>query len=63
MVYGKWWKSPELLEHFEQWNLLEDISKADPNWPPPEWLKNPPPEREPYDPNAVNLDPNYIPFP
>ena len=62
LVYGPWWQSPELSKNFEKWNLFEDISKADPNWPPPDWIKNPPPEGAPYDPNLINLDPNYIPF-
>ena len=35
VVYGEWWESAELLEKFKQWNLLEDIAKADPNRDPP----------------------------
>ncbi len=61
-VYGFWWQSSELSKSFKKWNLFEDISKADPNWPPPDWIKNPPPEGAPYDPNLINLDPKYIPF-
>jgi len=61
-VYGNWWQSPELSKNFKKWNLFEDISKADPNFPPSDWIKNPPPEGAPYDPNLINLDPNYIPF-
>ncbi len=41
-VYGFWWQSAELLKHFKKWNLFEDIEKADPNFPPPDWTKNPP---------------------
>ncbi len=41
-VYGAWWQSAELLKHFKKWNLFEDIGKADPNFPPPDWTKNPP---------------------
>jgi hypothetical protein len=62
LVYGLWWQSPELSKNFKKWNLFEDISKADPNFPPSDWIKNPPPEGAPYDPNLINLDPNYIPF-
>jgi len=62
LVYGLWWQSPELSKNFKKWNLFEDIIKADPNWPPPDWIKNPPPEGARYDPNLINLNPNYIPF-
>ena len=51
LVYGNWtsptyssggWESAELREYFKQWNLDEEIAAADPNWPPPEWMTNPP---------------------
>jgi len=56
LVYGPWWQSPELSKNFKKWNLFEDISKADPNFPPPEWIKNPPPESDP------NFPPNRLPW-
>ena len=46
-AYGFWWESPELLSIFRGWGLFEDLAKADPNWPPPNWLKNPPKEMDP----------------
>ena len=33
-AYGFWWESPELLSIFKGWGLLDDLAKADPNWPP-----------------------------
>lgn len=50
VVYGDWicptysgrWESAELLKHFKQWNLEEEIAAADPNLPPPDWITNPP---------------------
>jgi len=56
LVYGLWWQSPELSKNFKKWNLFEDISKADPNFPPPDWIKNPPPESDP------NFPPNRLPW-
>lgn len=56
LVYGLWWQSPELSKNFKKWNLFEDIIKADPNWPPPDWIKNPPPESDP------NFPPNRLPW-
>jgi len=50
-VYGTWdisaadawmWESAKLREHFRQWNLIEAIAAADPNWPDPKWVINPP---------------------
>ena len=55
-VYGLWWQSPELSKNFKKWNLFEDISKADPNWPPPDWIKNPPPESDPNFPQTKTRD-------
>lgn len=46
-VYGRWWQSPELMNNFKKWNLLEEIANTDPNWPAPDWIKNPPPESDP----------------
>jgi hypothetical protein len=46
-VFGYWWESADLLSVFKGWGLFEDIAKADPNWPPPEWMRNPPREMDP----------------
>jgi hypothetical protein len=46
-VYGHWWESADLLRVFKQWDLFNELSKADPAWPEPNWIKNPPKERDP----------------
>jgi hypothetical protein len=40
LVYGKWWESSELMESFRQRNLFDELLKADPNWPLPDWMVN-----------------------
>ena len=49
VVYGDWnwptysgyWVSSELREYFRQWNLIEEITAADPNLPAVYWQDNP----------------------
>lgn len=54
-VYGIWWESPELLKVFEKWQLFEELSKADPAWPEPNYPKYPSDanalQRHPHDKN------------
>lgn len=54
-VYGTWdmlavenwsWKSSEMREYFRKWNLIEEISAADPQWPDPDWMTTPPPDSD-----------------
>jgi hypothetical protein len=45
-VYGYWWESADLLRIFKKWGLFEELSKADPSWPEPNWIKNLPKEMD-----------------
>ena len=57
MAVEDWsWESAKLREHFRQWDIIEDIAAADPNWPDPKWMTTPPPESDP------NFPPNKVPW-
>lgn len=53
--YGDFWESPELLRKLESWGL--EHPKGESNLPKGQIF-----DGAPYDPNLINLDPNYIPF-
>ena len=53
--YGDFWESAPLLKHLDSWGLKHPKGKK--NLPKGQIF-----DGAPYDPNLINLNPNYIPF-